>query len=190
MKIHYTLESLPHFRNPVVTVGVFDGVHLGHIKVIEQLVDYAHKKEGESILLTFNPHPQEVLHPRPDFFLINTIEERISLLSRTGIDHLIVVPFTVTFSQLTYEQFIREILIGKIRAKAIVMGPNHSFGKNREGHFDNITDLCRQCEVDVVEIPEFISQDIAVRSSKIRHYITEGNLQKAEELLGHPIHNH
>ncbi len=190
MKIHYTLESLPHFRNPVVTVGVFDGVHLGHVKVIEQLVDYAHKKEGESILLTFDPHPQEVLHPRGDFFLINTIEERIALLSQTGIDHLIVVPFTLTFSQLTYEQFIREILIGKIKAKAIVMGPNHSFGKNREGHFDNITELCHQCDVDVVEIPEFISQDIAVRSSKIRHYIAEGDVQKAEELLGHPIHNH
>ena len=187
MKIHHSLEELPPFRNPIVTVGVFDGVHLGHLQVINQLLEYAKRYDGESILVTFNPHPQEVLHPHSNFFLIQTIEERVELLSKTGIDHLIILPFTVEFSKLSYDAFLTQVIIHTLGAKAIVMGPNHSFGKNREGNFQNIKDLCLKCDIEVVEIPEYISHDIAVRSSKIRHYIADGAYESAEELLGHPL---
>lgn len=187
MKVYHSLENLPIFKNPTVTIGVFDGVHLGHLQVIQQLLQYAKQIEGDTIVVTFDPHPKEVLHKNSHFFLIQTVEERIKCLSNAGIDYVIVIPFTVEFSKLTYEQFIKEVLIDKIGAKAIVMGPNHSFGRNREGNFQNIQKECKKCNIDVVEIPEYVSQDIAVRSSKIRHYMSEGKLNKASEFLGRPM---
>jgi riboflavin kinase/FMN adenylyltransferase len=190
LKIHYSLEALPKLKNPVVTIGVFDGVHLGHLSVIKQLTTHAKKIDGNSVLVTFDPHPQEVLNPNSNFFLINTIEERIELLKKTAIDYVIILPFTFDFSQIPYDKFLKEYIVEKIGAKAIVMGPNHNFGREKEGNHEKIAELCKLYNVDVIEIPEFIAQDIAIRSSKIRKFIAEGDYKKAEELLGHPIHNY
>lgn len=187
MKIYRTLQELPIFKNPVVTVGSFDGVHLGHHKILDYLKEAAKKYDGESIVITFDPHPQMFLHPeKKDFFLINDIQEKIDLLEAQGIDNLIIVPFDYDFSQMTFIQFFT-LLKEKIGLRAIVMGPNHNFGKNREGNCETIHKICAENGIQVVLIPEFIIETNKVRSSKIREHIINKDFKKAEQLLGYPL---
>ena len=187
MRVFYSLDNLPEFKNPVVTVGSFDGVHLGHAKILAQMVAAARRLGGESVLVTFNPHPQTVLHPEKDFFLINSFEKNLKLLEENGVDNVVVIPFTKEFADVTYDRFMEEILIGSIGAKTIVMGPNHNFGKNGEGNFEKAAIIARNSGISIETIPEFVLSDLKVRSSQIRRYITEGEISKAGELLGHPL---
>src|SRR5574344_554340 len=171
MRIFRTLEDLPVFRNPVVAVGSFDGVHLGHHKIFDYLKMGTQKYEGESIIITFDPHPQTCLHPeRSDFFLLNTLDEKITLLEQQGIDNLIIIPFTKAFSQLSFTDFL-PLLQTKIGLRAIVMGPNHNFGKNREGNCETIHEICAKNGIEIILIPEFLIDENKVRSSKIREHI-------------------
>lgn len=185
MRIFRSLENLPKFVNPVVTVGSFDGVHLGHQQILEYVKAGAKRYEGESIVITFNPHPQQVLHPEQDFFLINTLEENIELIAAEEIDNLIIIPFTIGFSQLSFTQFL-DFLTEKIGVKALVMGPNHNVGHNREGNCKTMQGICVKKGIEIILIPEFILSDNKVRSSKIREYIVNKDITKAEALLGHP----
>lgn len=186
MKIHTNLNDLPHFKNPIVTVGSFDGVHLGHRQLMTYLKKCAAERDGESIVITFDPHPQQVLYPGNDFFLINSLKEKIQLLEKEDIDHLIIIPFTKEFAAQSFSDFLY-LLIKHIGLKAIVMGPNHNFGKNREGNSQTMQEICRKNEIEIIIIPEFILNECKVHSSKIRQYIKNKELTKAEALLGYSL---
>lgn len=136
MKIHRDLENFKA-KNPVVTIGTFDGVHLGHRKIISRLQELARAVDGESVIFTFDPHPRKVVAPsETNLRLLTSLDEKISLFERAGIDHLVVYPFTLEFAQLSYEQFVEQILVGKIHTKSLVVGYDHKFGKGRAGDFD------------------------------------------------------
>ncbi|MCQ2263915.1 MAG: FAD synthetase family protein [Bacteroidales bacterium] len=186
MRIYHNFEHLPKFRNPVVAVGSFDGVHLGHQQILAFLKKAAQRYDGESIVLTFHPHPQQVLHPERDFFLINTPEENAELIEQQEIDNLIFIEFTTTFSQLSPNDFIK-LLIEKIGIKAVVMGPRHNFGKNGEGNSTTMREICAKNSIEIITIPEFILEENKVRSSKIREHIVNKEFRQAELLLGHPL---
>lgn len=186
MRIFNNIETLPRLKNPVVTVGSFDGVHLGHQQILTYLKDAAAKYDGESVVITFHPHPQQVLHPNNDFFLINTAEENAKLIEQQGIDNLIIINFTLQFSQLTFDQFLN-LLIEKIGMRALVMGPNHNFGKNREGNSSSMREICKKNSIEIIQIPEFVIEENKVRSSKIREHLINKEFEQAEQLLGHPL---
>lgn len=185
MIIINSIENFPKSKGAIVTIGSFDGVHQGHRKVLQQLTETAKLKNLVSVVITFNPHPQEVLHHKPDFFLISSYEQKKRLLCDEDIDYLLVIPFSKEFAAQTSEQFIKDILIEKIGAKAIVMGPNHRFGRNREGDYNSTHDLCESNGMEVIKINEFVLHDIAVRSTQIRKLIQDKDYITAEELLGH-----
>ncbi|MEG2070900.1 MAG: FAD synthetase family protein, partial [Bacteroidales bacterium] len=166
-------------------IGAFDGVHLGHQQIFKQLIQHAQKTGGHTVVITFDPHPQQLLNPNSDFFLIQSLEDNIELIRQQGIDYLIIIPFTMEFSQLSTQEFIEEILVNRIGAKGIVMGPNHFLGKNREGNHQIITDLCEKNNIEIVEIPEFVMNENSVRSRKIRNHILHQEIDKAIILLGH-----
>lgn len=185
MKIYTDIENLPAFRNAVVTVGSFDGVHLGHRRIFEYMREAAERLGGESVVITFDPHPQTVLHPEREFFTLNTLEENAALIGEAGIDNMVVLPFTKVFSQLSFQDFLN-FLIKKIGIKAIVMGPDHNFGKGREGNRETMREICSKNSIEIIIIPELIMEENKVRSSKIRQYIENKQIAEAEKLLGHP----
>jgi riboflavin kinase / FMN adenylyltransferase len=187
MQIIKSIDNIPAFVNPVVTVGSFDGVHLGHRKILQQLRDTASRLKGVSVVVTFDPHPQQLLNPNSDFFLINTPEEKIKLLKKENIDYLIIIPFSKQFSEMSFTEYFEKIIVTAIRAKAIVMGPNHSFGKNREGNHETVMDIAKRENIEIIMIPEYIVKDCAVRSAKIRKHIVNKDYEIAEELLGHSL---
>ena len=183
--IHNGIDNLPNIRNAVIAVGAFDGVHLGHRQILTYLKEAAQRLGGESVVITFQPHPQQVLHPERDFFLINTPEDNIKLIEKEGINHIIIFQFTPQFAQTPFHQFL-ELLIKKIGMKAIVMGPNHNFGRNGEGNSLSMREICEKNSIENIQIPEFIMEENKVRSSKIREHIINKEFTKAEHLLGHP----
>lgn len=188
MKVHYGLDSVAGLKKPVVTTGSFDGVHLGHMVIINRLVESARSIGGESVLITFHPHPRKVLFPESakSLLLINSQEEKIELLSRTKLDHLVIVEFTRQFSEITSIDFIRNILVGKFEAKKIIIGFNHHFGHNREGDFDFLYELGKYYHFDVEEIPEQDIHQETVSSTLIRKALIEGKIQRANAYLDHP----
>jgi riboflavin kinase / FMN adenylyltransferase len=174
-------------RNPVVTTGTFDGVHLGHQKIIARLKSVASEIQGETVLLTFYPHPRMVLFPDDnDLKLINTQQEKIELLEHYGIDHLIIHPFTKEFSRLTSIEFVRDILVNKIKTKRLVIGYNHHFGRNREGTFEHLKEYGPLYGFDVEEIPAEDIDSIEISSTKIRNALLGGDVKTANNYLGHP----
>ena len=185
MNIYRNIEQLPAFRNAVVTVGSFDGVHLGHRRIFEYVRKAAEQFGGESVVITFDPHPQLVLHPEREFFILNTLEENAALIAAEGIDNMVVLPFTKEFSQLSFQDFLK-FLIKKIGIRAIVMGPDHNFGKGREGNKETMREICSKNSIEIIIIPELVMEESKVRSSKIRQYIENEEFEKAELLLGHP----
>lgn len=186
MRIFKDIEHLPTFRNAVVAVGSFDGVHLGHKRIFKYVKDGAERLQGESVVVTFDPHPQEVLHPERAFCRINSMEENARLIEEEGIDNLIVIPFTRTFANLSFTGFL-EFLVEKIGIRAFVMGPDHNFGRNREGNCKTIEKICANYGIEIILIPEFTMEENTVRSSKIREHIINQEFEKAESLLGHTL---
>ena len=166
-------------------MGAFDGVHLGHRKIIERLISQAKELDSQSTLITFHPHPRMVLYPEnKSLKLLTTIQERINLLDRTGIDNLILLPFTLEFSKISAEKFIRDFLIEKIGAEVLVIGHDHRFGKNREGDIDTLKQLSKVYPLRIEEIPPQEVDEIAISSTKIRNYIQHGEVKAAKGLLG------
>lgn len=190
MIIHHNLEKF-NVANPVITIGTFDGVHLGHRKVIDQLNYLANKVKGESVLFTFYPHPRMVLFSNEsNLRLITTLNEKIEQLEKAGIDHLVVYPFTKEFSLLTYTDFIETILIGQLNLNTLVVGHDHHLGKNREGTFENIAKLALEKEFNVEKIDTFLIDEIGISSSKIRKALQLGNVTKANKFLGYTFSLH
>jgi riboflavin kinase / FMN adenylyltransferase len=185
MQVHFDLNSLPAIKNAIVSQGTFDGVHLAHKKIIERLKQIASIKDGETVLITFEPHPRMVLFPDDHGLqLLSTLNEKIHLLEKAGIDHLIILPFTKEFSRQTSEQFIRTILVNKIKTNTLVIGYDHRFGKNREGSFEHLKESSSLYGFDVEEIPEQDIDDIAVSSTKIRNALLNNDIQTAQKYLG------
>ncbi len=170
----------------MVTIGTFDGVHTGHKVIIDKLISESKKINGESVILTFFPHPRMVLYPDDnELRLLNTIEERIEMLSQTGIDHLIIHPFSLEFSRLNSTEFVRDFLANMLNVSVLVIGFDHHFGRNREGSFEQLNELAPLYDFDVVEIPAQEIQQINVSSTKIRNSLICGEINAANQFLGY-----
>lgn len=182
------MDHLPEIPSPVVTVGSFDGVHVGHRVIIGRLNDLAAEVQGSSVLITFFPHPRKVLYPDTagkDLKLINSQSEKILLLEESGLDHLIIMEFTLDFSRTTSDDFLEHYLVGKLHAQIIVVGFNHYFGHNKEGSFHSLYKARERFGFQVEEIPEQEIQNETVSSTKIRKALKEGNIQRANAYLEH-----
>ncbi len=185
MKVYHNINDLPPIKNAIVSQGTFDGVHLAHKKIIERLKQLAKQKNGETVLMTFEPHPRMVLFPADHGLqLLSTLKEKIHLLEKTGIDHLLVIPFTKEFSRQSSEQFIRDILVNKLHTHTLVIGYDHRFGKNREGSFEHLKESSSLYGFEVEEIPEQDIDDIAVSSTKIRKALLNDDIITAKKYLG------
>lgn len=185
MKIHFGIDKIRAI-NPVVTIGTFDGVHLGHRKVIQRLNEIAAEQNGESVVFTFNPHPRLIVQPDDNSLrLITTLEEKTSLLATLGVDNLIVFPFTKEFSELTYSEFVKTILVDKIKTRFLVVGYDHKFGKNRAGGYEYLKECAEQFNFGIEKLDALLLQDINISSSKIREALESGDVEKANNLLGY-----
>jgi riboflavin kinase / FMN adenylyltransferase len=186
MLVHRNLEKLPAFKNAVITIGTFDGVHKGHQQILQQLNFTASACLGESVIITFEPHPREVLTRKDQGIkLLNTLDEKIRLLYRQQIDHLVIIPFTVEFSKLSAEEYIKDFLLKYFHPHTIIIGYDHRFGHNREGNIHLLKKFESVYGYEVQEIPPQLIQDIAVSSTRIRNSLQEGNITLANELLGY-----
>lgn len=170
-----------------VTIGTFDGVHFGHQKIIEKLVFEAKRAQKKSVVLTFFPHPRMVLQKDASVKLINTIDERAELLEKTGLDYLIIHPFSVEFSRMTALEFVRVILVNQLNISKLIIGYDHHFGKNREGNITQLSEYSYVYNFDVEEIPAQDIDEVSVSSTKIRRALESGNLQTANHYLGYPF---
>ena len=185
MIVLQSLENLPYFNAPIITVGAFDGVHLGHQALIRKLNEISEQSGGDKIVISFSPHPRQVLYPDEDFKILSTIEEKTEHLAALGVDYLILIPFTKEFAEHSPEFFVENILIHKIGAQKIVVGHDHSFGKNRNGDLNLLQRLSQQYAIEIIETPEVFIDTIPVRSSVIRKMIAAGDIDSAERFLGH-----
>ncbi|MBK0380368.1 bifunctional riboflavin kinase/FAD synthetase [Mucilaginibacter segetis] len=188
MKIYHHIDEFTPVKNAVVTIGTFDGVHIGHRKIISRIKEVAATGDGETVILTFFPHPRMILNPEDEKIkLITTIAEKAELLESMGIDHLIITPFSRDFSNQTAEGYIRDVLVNKIGIKTIVIGYDHRFGKDRLGGLEDLLRLAPDYGFDVVEIPEQDIHDVAISSTRIRRALLEGEINIANECLGYPF---
>ena len=188
MKVHRELVgSLPDFRNGVITIGTFDGVHVGHQKIISQLKEEAQKIDGETVIITFHPHPRKVVSSIPgDIKLLNTLPEKIRLLEKAGIDHLVVIPFDHAFASQTAEAYINDFLFRHFKPKLIIIGYDHRFGKGRVGNFALLEQRGRELGFEVKEISEQILNEVGISSTKIRKSLLDNEVELANEFLGYP----
>jgi len=188
MLVHHNFENLEKIKNPVVTTGTFDGVHLGHKVIIDRLNFLAKTIGGESVLITFHPHPRKVLYPDTagkSLKLINSQKEKIQLLEKTGLDHLVIIEFTKEFAQTTSQEFVEGILLGKLHAKIIIVGFNHHFGHNREKDYSYLYELTKSHDFKVEEIPEQDLENETVSSTITRKALLDGRVQRANAYLDH-----
>jgi len=188
MKIYRNLDEFQPLDFAIVTIGTFDGVHVGHQKILNKLVELAKDNTGETVLLTFYPHPRLIINPDDDSLrLINDIEEKVERLALAGIDHLIITPFTRDFSNQTAEEYISNVLVNKIGCKKIVIGYDHHFGKNREGTIKDLIHNSQIFDYSVEEIPEQDIEDVAVSSTRVRESLIKGDILTANKYLGYPF---
>ncbi|NEN23025.1 bifunctional riboflavin kinase/FAD synthetase [Cryomorpha ignava] len=186
MKVYRKLSEFKPQAKAIVTVGTFDGVHIGHQKLLSTINDLAKAEDGESVLLTFSPHPRLVLFPEDnDLKLLSTLDERIERLRKSGLDHLIVHPFTIDFSRITAIDYVSEILVNQLGVHKLVIGYDHHFGRNREGNLEYLKKVAPECGFEIVEIPAQEIDDVNVSSTKIRKALVEGKVSLANEYLGY-----
>jgi riboflavin kinase / FMN adenylyltransferase len=186
MKVYRDINSLPKFTRAVITTGSFDGVHTGHVQILEQLIKEAKKINGTPVLITFFPHPKQIVEMKEKVLhILNTPEEKYALLESKGILNIVVVPFDKAFSELSAEEYIENFLVEKFNPSTIVVGYDHRFGNNREGNFDLLKIKGKQYNFEVREIPKHILQNVTISSTKIRTALLDGNIEIAENLLGY-----
>ena len=190
MKTHNDLSNF-NATNPVVTIGTFDGVHLGHRAIIDRLKEYAKIYGGETVIFTFYPHPRIITSPNEtNLRLLTTLEEKKQLFADLGIDHLVVFPFTKEFSELTYSEFVKQILVDKIKTHCLVVGYDHKFGKNREGGFEYLQQCVEKFNFKIEKLEPLLLNDIHINSTRIRQALQEGNIQTANHYLGYSFTLH
>ena len=185
MKVHYGFESYKNIKNPIVTVGTFDGVHFGHQKIIQRLQKIAKKNNGESVLLTFDPHPRKILLNDQGLKLIHTINEKINILENLGLDHLVIYPFTLEFSKFSAKRYIDELLIQKLGTHTLVIGYDHHFGNDREGNIDLLKKYEKSNPFYLEEIKAHEIEEIKISSTKVRSAIEKGNIHLVNDYCGH-----
>lgn len=185
VKVYHNISEFTPVKPSVVTIGTFDGVHNGHKKVIRQLVNTAHRIGGESVILTFYPHPRMVLFPESEQWLLNSEEEKVKLIGSLDVDHLIIHPFNREFSMLNSGDFIRQVLVQGLGTKCLVIGYDHHFGKDRQGSFENLKKSGPEYGFEVEEIPAQETDHIKVSSTRIRNALAAGQVDVANNLLGY-----
>jgi len=185
LKIFNSIDSFHSDKKAIVTIGTFDGVHVGHQKIIERLVENARNRNAESAILTFFPHPRMVLQDQTEIRLLNTIDERTSLLEKKGLDNLIIHPFDKAFSRLTAEEFVKNILVDQLNIEKIVIGYDHRFGRNRTANIDDLIEFGEKYNFEVEQISAQEIQEASVSSTKIRTALEEGNIALANQFLGY-----
>lgn len=187
MEVHYGIDRLPKFNNAVITIGSFDGVHCGHQKILERILELASQINGESVVITFDPHPRHILQPDGHSLkLINTTDEKIRLLAENGIHHVVIVPFTLVFAQQTPDEYIENFLYTLFHPKIIVIGYDHRFGTNRKGDINYLKQFEKSKGFQIFEIEKEMVDQMEVSSTKIRSAIELGDIEKANKLLGYP----
>ena len=197
MQVHRDINNLPLFKNAVITIGTFDGVHTGHSQIIKQLREEAKNINGESVIITFDPHPRMVISPSPrhspvvrgenksEIKLLNTLDEKIELLEKKDIDHLVVVNFTRLFSEQSAEEYIKDFLTEKFHPHTIIIGYDHHFGNERKGNYKLLEAYADECNFLVKEIPEHVLNQVAISSTKIREALLQCDIETANKYLGY-----
>ena len=186
MKVHHSIQNFKEKKHSsILTIGTFDGVHIGHQKIIERLNQIKGHPKDKSMILTFYPHPRRVLHHGNEIKMLNTFDEKIQLLDKFDLDHLVVEPFTAEFSRLSALGFVRDILVNQLYIKKLVIGYDHHFGKNREGNFEQLKEYGELYGFEVEEIPAQEIENVSVSSTKIRNAIEKGEIEKANKYLGY-----
>ena len=184
MAIFYDINNLPSFKNAVLTIGTFDGVHKGHRVILREVVSHANSVNGESVLLTFEPHPRKLLFPDQPLGIITPLQEKLQLITNAGINHIVVVPFTKEFSRLSAQEYIEYFMVSIFHPHSIVIGYDHRFGHDRKGDMKMLEEYAPKCHYNLTEIPPQLIDDAAVSSTKIRHAITAGHMEDAAQMLG------
>jgi riboflavin kinase/FMN adenylyltransferase len=186
MQVHYHLQELPRFRNAVLTIGTFDGVHTGHQQIINLMLTEAERIGGETVVVTFHPHPRQIIAAnQAAVFLLNTPEEKITLLEKYGIDHLVVTPFTEAFSLQSAEAYIADFLVQTFYPHTIIIGHDHRFGKSRSGDFKLLEDQAAAHQYRVKEIPPYMLENSTISSTRVREAIQRGAIEAANAYLGY-----
>ena len=186
MQVHRNLDQLPPFRQAVVTIGTFDGVHQGHRLIIRHLKEEAARIGGEAVLITFHPHPRKVVSSTIlGIRLINTLEERIGLLEEAGIDHLVIVPFTGAFANQPADAYIRDFLVSRFKPHTIIIGYDHRFGRDRQGDYKMLEEQAAQFGFQLKEMPKHILREVSISSTRIREALLHHQVELANELLGY-----
>lgn len=185
MLVHTDINHLPAIKNAVLTIGTFDGVHQGHRQIIQQLIETAKDVQGETMIITFHPHPRSVVPGKKPVGILNTRKEKIGLLEKIGIDHLVIIPFDLQFSQQSAEDFIRHFLVEKFHPHTIIIGYDHRFGKGRSGDYKLMEKMGLEMGFVVKEIPEQVLNHVTVSSTKIREALVQGQVEAANNYLGY-----
>ncbi|HEX9150457.1 MAG TPA: bifunctional riboflavin kinase/FAD synthetase [Flavobacterium sp.] len=185
MKIFHSINDFSSTKKTILTLGTFDGVHIGHKKILEKLIQKSKNENYESLVLTFFPHPRMVLQEHSDIKLLNTIDEKIDLLEQIGIENLVIHPFDETFSRLSAEEFVKTVLVDRFHIQKIIIGYDHRFGRNRTANIDDLIDFGKQYDFEVEQISVQEINDISVSSTKIRKALLEGNMDLANKYLGY-----
>jgi riboflavin kinase/FMN adenylyltransferase len=187
MLVHYLeLGAIPSFNNAVITIGTFDGVHLGHRQIITQLIQEAKKVGGESVIISFYPHPRSVIvGSHSEVKLLGTLDEKIDLLTKSGIDHLVIIPFNLSFANQSADEYISQFLVKHFHPHTIIIGYDHRFGKNRVGDYQLLVAYGKKLGFAVKEIPEHILNEVVISSTKIRKSLLENDMLTANKFLGY-----
>ena len=186
MQVHRDLTTLPVFNHAVITIGTFDGVHIGHQQILEQLKEEAKKINGETVIITFHPHPRKIVHREQiPLSVLSTLDEKIELLESRGIDHLVVVPFDQKFSDQTAEKYIRDFLVAKFHPSSMIIGYDHRFGKGRTGDYHLLESYGKRLGFLVKEIPGHVLRDVIISSTRIRESLLNRDIRSANEFLGY-----
>lgn len=185
MAVFYNIDDLPAFRNPVITIGTFDGVHQGHKAILSEVAHMANEINGESILITFDPHPRKLLFPDHPIKLLTPLDKKLELITATGITHIVVVPFTRAFSNLSASDYITQFLVERFHPHTIIIGYDHRFGHDRAGNIVLLKEYAAQCNYKVIEIPVQLIDEASISSTRIRNAVGDGKVADAAQMLGH-----
>jgi len=184
MAVYLDIKELPKFHNPVLTIGTFDGVHEGHETILKEVVKHAKEVNGESILITFEPHPRKLLFPDQPLKLLTPLQQKMEYITEAGIQHVVVVPFTKEFANLSAQEYIENFLVKYFHPSCIIIGYDHRFGHDRKGDINLLKEYEKQYGYELLEIPAQLIDDAAVSSTKIRRALNEGRMQEAAHMLG------
>ncbi len=186
MSVFHSTDNLPELRNTVITIGTFDGVHAGHQAILNQVVKHAKENNGTSVLVTFHPHPRKLIFPEQPIAILTPIEDKLDLITKIGIEHIIVVPFTKEFATLSAKEYVSEFLVKKFKPDTIIIGHDHHFGNDRKGNIELLNQLKEQYNFEVIEIEAQLIDEAAISSTKIRKAIASGDVTTALDMLDRP----